>query len=82
MKINEIATALRSKFDNTCRRVAVGSGLVAFGGSAFAAGADDIDVSSVLTKIGAGVAAGLLVSVAMTAAILGMKASKLPRRGG
>ncbi|WP_266182163.1 hypothetical protein [Dyella humicola] len=81
MKLKAIAQVAREKFDNTCRRVAVGSGLVAFGGMAFAAG-DEVDVTDVLAKIAAGVAAGLLVSVAMTGAILGMKASKLPRRGG
>ena len=56
---------------------------VALSASPFAMAADgDIDVSDVLLKIGAGVTAGLLVSVAMTAGILGIKASKLPRRGG
>lgn len=80
MKIKQTARALRNTFDNTCRRVAVGTGLATFGGMAFAD--DTVDVSDTLLKISAGLAAALLVSAAMTAAVLGVKASKLPRRGG
>lgn len=39
------------------------------------------DMTSVLAIIAEGQAAGILVSIALTAAILALRASKLPRRG-
>jgi len=69
----------RGRFDDTCRRLSVGAGLLAFGGTAMAQ--DTIDVSDSLLKIAAGLAAAILVSVAMTGAIIAVRASKLPRRG-
>jgi hypothetical protein len=80
--INKLAV-LRNQYDNTCRRVSVGSGLLAFGGMAMAqTDPNAVDVSDVLLKIAAGLAAALLVSVAFTGAYLGIKASKIARRGG
>lgn len=79
-EIKALAVRMRGAFDENCRRVAVGSGLMALSVSAMAD--DTVDVSDTLLKIAAGLAAALLVSAAMTAAVLGVKASKLPRRGG
>ena len=81
-KLKNHLEALRNRYDNTCRRVSVGSGLMAFGGVAMAAAGDgEVDISDVLLKIGAGLAAAIVVSVAMTGAILSIKASKLARKG-
>lgn len=74
--------AFTDKFDATARKVAAGSFLMAVGPMASAQDAFAIDTSDVLVKIGVGVAAALVVSVAMTGAVLGIKASKLPRRAG
>jgi hypothetical protein len=63
-------------------RVAQVVGMSLMSASAFAqtAGSGDIDTSDMLTKIGEGVAAGLVISVAYTAAVIGIRASKLPRK--
>jgi hypothetical protein len=78
--IKQHLKAFTDAYDNTCRRVSVGSGLLAFGGLAMAVDGE-IDTADILLKIGAGAAAALIVSVAFTGAILGIRASKLARRG-
>lgn len=81
-KIHALFSAGKASFDNRCRQVAVGGGLLGFGASAFAqAVPGEVDVSDVLLKIAAGFAAGMLVSIAFTGAYLGLRASKLARRG-
>lgn len=70
---------LKALFDGSCRRVAVGAGLGLFGSSAFAV--ETFDVTDSTANIAAGLAAAILVSLAMTAAVIAVRASKLPRRG-
>lgn len=74
----------RNGLDNLKRnRFAQGVGFLAVSGAAAAqtSGGTSFDVSDSLLAVAAGVAAGLLVSAAMTSARISMKASKLPRQG-
>lgn len=79
-KFKSKLAGLRARLDRTVQQVAVGGFLVGCSAASFAADGD-FDVADSLTKIAAGVAAGLLVSAAMTGAIIAMRASKLPRKG-
>lgn len=73
---------LRARLD---RKVAqVGTGVFLASASAVSLAQDTsggFDTADSLLKIAAGLAAGLGISVAMTGAIIAMKASKLPRKG-
>lgn len=81
-KIHSLFVAGKANFDHRCRQLSVGGGLLGYGVSAFAQTAPaEVDVSDVLLKIAAGFAAGMLVSVAFTGAYLGIRASKLARKG-
>lgn len=51
------------------------------GAAAAQTGGTTFDTTAALAAIAAGVAAGLLVSAAMTGGEISMKASKLPRKG-
>lgn len=73
--VRKVARDLRNN------RIAQGVALMGSTGAAFAqaSGGSSIDVSSALAAIAAGLAAGLLVSVAFTGAKLTIRSAKLPR---
>jgi hypothetical protein len=73
--------AMRAQYDNRCRQLAVGAGLLSTVGMAMA-DTDTFDDSDILLKVAAGGAAAIAISLAFTGAYLGVKASKVPRRGG
>jgi hypothetical protein len=76
------AARVKSGYDNAGRRVAAVGFLVPVVGVANAAAGDGtFDTTDLLVKIAAGLAAGIVVSIAFTGAYLSMRASKLPRKG-
>lgn len=82
-RIQSQMKALRGKFDAGCAKVFVATAVVVGPvGSAFAQSADGTyDPAPDVLKIAAAVVSAIAISAAFTAAYVGIKGSKLPRRG-